>query len=76
VKHRKLKVARTGDPWKGQHYSQIRLEGRWLREAGFQPGIYVSVEVSPDQLVIKPVQEVSAPAQARIEEKITLCQDS
>ena len=37
----------------------LRMRGRWLEELGFEPGVKVRVEVSPERLVITPV---SSPA--------------
>jgi len=32
----------------------LRMRGRWLEELGFEPGVKVRVEVSPERLVITP----------------------
>ena len=31
---------------------QIRIEGKWLKESGFEYGKYVSVDVQPNRLTI------------------------
>ncbi len=33
---------------------QLRLEGKWLADAGFDPGTKVTVEVKKGRLVLKP----------------------
>ena len=33
--------------------TQIRLKGKWLEEAGFKPGDYVSVNIGHGELIIK-----------------------
>ncbi len=40
---RTLKIEANGDPWKGLIKPKIRLTGRWLERAGFQPGQRVQV---------------------------------
>lgn len=40
---RKLKIEADGDFWKGLIKPKIRLMGRWLAQAGFQPGNRVHV---------------------------------
>src|SRR5450756_73981 len=40
---RKLKIEADGDFWKGLMKPKIRLMGRWLARAGFQPGNCVHV---------------------------------
>lgn len=48
-----LKVLNTGDRYFKQVRLQVRLEGKWLRDAGYQPGQYVRVDnPSPGVLVI------------------------
>ena len=37
-------------------YSRIRLKGRWLRDAGFEPGTRVKVKVETGQLVIERIE--------------------
>lgn len=34
-------------------YPQIRLQGKWLKEAGFKPGSTIEVQASKGQLTIK-----------------------
>ena len=40
---RQLKVEAGGDFWKGLILPKIRLTGRWLERAGFNPGSHVRV---------------------------------
>lgn len=40
---RKLKIEEEGDTWKGVIKPKIRLMGRWLERAGFNPGNHVQV---------------------------------
>ena len=40
---RTLKIEADGDFWKGVTMPKIRLMGRWLEQAGFQPGRHVQV---------------------------------
>ena len=40
---RKLKIEAGGDFWKGLILPKIRLTGRWLERAGFNPGSHVRV---------------------------------
>lgn len=51
---RNLKVEFYGDFPKYRKQSQIRLKGKWLKEAGFIPESYVSVSSpEPGTLIIK-----------------------
>jgi hypothetical protein len=45
MKSRNLKIEATGDFFKRQVLPKIRLSGKWLAEAGFQPGNRVAVEI-------------------------------
>ena len=40
---RTLKIEADGDAWKGLIKPKIRLSGRWLERAGFNPGRRVEV---------------------------------
>ena len=40
---RQLKIEAAGDFWKGLIIPKIRLAGRWLERAGFNPGSHVHV---------------------------------
>jgi len=40
---RTLQIEADGDPWKGLIKPKIRLMGRWLEQAGFNPGNRVHV---------------------------------
>lgn len=42
-KQRTLKIEADGDRFKGALKPKIRLSGRWLERAGFEPGRRVSV---------------------------------
>ena len=42
----------------------LRLRGRWLEELGFEPGVKVRVEVSPERLVITPTSSPAEEADA------------
>ena len=58
VARRTLKIENLGDPWRGKVFAGIRLRGRWLLNAGFQPGQRVSVLVtSPGSLQLRVVPE-------------------
>jgi Toxin SymE, type I toxin-antitoxin system len=51
---RKLKIEADGDPWKGLVKPKIRLAGRWLERAGFNPGSHVQVTcVAPGVLELR-----------------------
>ena len=51
--NRKLKVYTVGDPWKCTTQPQIRLQGKWLREAGFKPHDHIIVKQEGGRLVIE-----------------------
>ena len=50
---RKLKVYKMGDVFRGKAQPQIRLQGKWLREAGFQPHDRITVRKQGQCLVIE-----------------------
>ena len=50
---RKLKVYEVGDVFNGKAQPQIRLQGKWLREAGFQPHDRIAVRQDGPCLVIE-----------------------
>ena len=50
---RKLKVYEIGDTYYGKAQPQIRLQGKWLREAGFRPHDHILVKKEGDRLVIE-----------------------
>ncbi len=50
---RKLKVYRMGDVFRGKAQPQIRLQGKWLREAGFQPHDRILVRKEGSRLIIE-----------------------
>lgn len=43
AKARRLKAQPIGDFFRGRVVPQIRLQGQWLKRAGFIPGAYVLV---------------------------------
>lgn len=51
---RELKIEEVGDFYKKQTVPLIRLRGKWLEKAGFQPGTKVVIEVHDGHLVVKP----------------------
>jgi len=54
---RKLKVEADGDFWKGLMKPKIRLMGRWLARAGFQPGNRVHVTcVAPGVIELRSLE--------------------
>jgi hypothetical protein len=55
---RTLKVYTCGDPYQGGFLPQIRLQGKWLRKAGFAPGGRIRVVVEKGRLTISSEQEV------------------
>ena len=50
---RTLKVYEMGDVFRGRAQPQIRLQGKWLREAGFQPHDRITVRQQGQCLVIE-----------------------
>jgi hypothetical protein len=59
---RKLKVAPTGDFWRGKAVPQLRLQGKWLEKAGITPETHVEVEnPAPGVLVIRSLQSGEHP---------------
>ena len=56
MKPRKLKVSNIGDFYKREEIPQIKLQGKWLKEAGIKT--YCSVSVTspePGTLVLKAI---------------------
>jgi hypothetical protein len=54
MKPRKLKVSNTGDFYKREEIPHIKLQGKWLKDAGIE--VYSSVSVTspePGILVLK-----------------------
>jgi hypothetical protein len=51
--HRELKVYEIGDVFHKKTQPQIRLQGKWLREAGFQPHDRIVVRKDGSRLVIE-----------------------
>ena len=52
MNYRRLTVTPYGDFWRDRIKSRIRLEGKWLREAGFEPGYKVTVRVTPGEITL------------------------
>ena len=53
---RKLKIEEEGDSWKGVIKPKIRLMGRWLERAGFNPGNHVQVAfIAPGVIELRSV---------------------
>ena len=50
---RKLKVYEVGDAYKGTVQPQIRLQGKWLREAGFKPHDRIIIKKEGSRLIIE-----------------------
>ncbi|MFC2031451.1 SymE family type I addiction module toxin [Chloroflexota bacterium] len=50
---RKLKVYEMGDTYYGTTQPQIRLQGKWLRQAGFLPNDQIVVRQEGERLVIE-----------------------
>jgi toxic protein SymE len=46
--------------WKEQFVPFIRISGKWLEEAGFRPGTYVTVRVENGSLIITPAKDWEA----------------
>ena len=70
---RTLKIEAEGDFWRGLTKPKIRLMGRWLERAGFNPGQHVQVTCvapgiielrSPDSSTLK-VKETALPEQRK-----------
>jgi hypothetical protein len=54
---RRLKVQETGNFYKKKTRPYLHLQGKWLREAGFEGGYFVDVQVEPGKLVISVHQD-------------------
>ena len=52
MNHRYLKVEPYDMGFWRDPKSLIRLKGRWLREAGFEPGYTVTVRVAPGEITL------------------------
>ena len=69
---RTLKIEADGDPWKGLK-PKIRLMGRWLEQAGFNPGNRVHVTcVAPGVIELRSpgastVNEAELPSQQQFD---------
>ena len=44
------------DSYPRRIYSELRLKGKWLTDAGFSPRSKVHIEVSPKSLVIQTIE--------------------
>ena len=58
---RKLKVYLQGDPWKKTEQPQIRFGGRWLRDAGFEPGRTYRITIHTPGLLTITLDDPDAP---------------
>ena len=62
-----------------KHPPHIRITGRWVEQAGFPVGTHVSVEVSPNRIVIEPIHpeeyHVSSPKRTYISERMAMTFD-
>jgi hypothetical protein len=38
-------------------FSQLLLKGKWLSESGFTPGDQVSIEVTPNQIILRNIKK-------------------
>jgi len=50
---RKLKVYDVGGVYRGQQQPQIRLQGKWLRQAGFRPHDHIVIRQEGRRLIIE-----------------------
>ena len=58
---RTLKIEAEGDSWKARIKPKIRLCGRWLERAGFNPGRRVQIVcVAPGVLELRSLDALSA----------------
>jgi len=56
-KERRIKVEEVGDFWNDDTYSRIRMQGKWLVEAGIHPNSYVRIlNPQPGMLVFHAVE--------------------
>ena len=53
MENRMLTVQDQGDAWLNKVKPALILRGKWLGEAGFQPGDKVKVRVQVDQLTVE-----------------------
>jgi hypothetical protein len=61
---RRLKIENEGDFWRAQTRPKIRLTGKWLQRAGFNPGSHVVVIcVAPGVIELRS----SPPTQTEVE---------
>jgi hypothetical protein len=51
---RKLKVEHRGDFYERKTYPLLRLQGKWLWQAGFLPDSYVNLTIEQGRIVIVP----------------------
>lgn len=49
---RRLHAYTVGDFWKGKVVPKIRLQGKWLTEAGIQPGDEILIEIQGDGVLL------------------------
>ena len=57
-KPRRLKVAEVGDFWQKRTHPLVRLQGKWMLDAGIAPNSYVEVtNPQPGVLVLQAVEK-------------------
>ncbi len=61
TKNRTLKVEPFDRGFWQNPKSLIRLKGKWLREAGFEPGYTVTIRVTPGEIVLSIIDEEQPP---------------
>jgi hypothetical protein len=58
-----IKISRLFNPKTNQSVPFLRLSGKYLREAGFESGEQIVVEIEAGKITIRPLQEsVSEPS--------------
>lgn len=56
---RDLKIEAEGDLWRGPFKPKIRLAGRWLERAGFQPGNRVQIRcIEPGVMELRSISSL------------------
>ena len=67
INSRVLKVAEIGDFWRKRTTPAIRLQGKWMAQAGLLPNRYVQVfNPCPGVLVIHILEDCYQPAQTAL----------
>ena len=66
---RRLRIGEMGARYNVYHYGtrhsvpQIRLQGKWLREAGFVAGEHVAIVVEAGKLTVLAIREEDSPVE-------------